>query len=405
MKLARNLSLSLEILAAHKLRTLLSVTGVVVGVGAVVVMVAAGRGAERALLEGIRAMGTNLILVSAGQTRIVAGRARQTSTVTTLMPEDGDAISARCASVVRVAPVQSKKLAVRFEDTTVNTTILGTTPEGLSIRNIEFASGRSFYDAEERALARVAVVGPTVERELFAGVDPVGARVRVGRVPFEVIGATAPRGLDLAGVDQDDIIFIPLRTAMRRVLNVPHVQSLYVQVRSAERMWPAEEEVRMVLRERHRLGDKPDDFTIQNQLTLLEAERETSRSLTLLIGSVAAISLFVGGVGILAVMLIAVRERTTEIGLRRALGARRSDIRLQFVVESVLVAGVGGVLGIASGALVARLLVAATRWQMEISWPVTVLALVFSCGLGVVFGLYPAVRAAELEPIAALRAE
>jgi len=405
MKLARNLSLSLEILAAHKLRTLLSVTGVVVGVGVVVVMVAAGRGAERALLDRIRAMGTNLILVSAGQTRIVAGRARQTATVTTLMLEDGDAISARCASVVRVAPVQSKKLTIRFEDTTVNTTVLGTTPEGLSIRNIEVASGRSFYDAEERALARVAVVGPTVERELFAGVDPVGARVRIGRVPFEVIGVTAPRGLDLAGVDQDDMIFIPLRTAMRRVLNVPHVQSLYVQARSTERMRPAEEEVRMVLRERHRLGDKPDDFTIHNQLTLLEAERETSRSLTLLIGSVAAISLFVGGVGILAVMLIAVRERTTEIGLRRALGARRSDIRLQFMVESVLVAGVGGLLGTALGALVARLLVAASHWQMEISWPVTVLALVFSCGLGVVFGLYPAVRAAELEPIAALRAE
>jgi putative ABC transport system permease protein len=249
------------------------------------------------------------------------------------------------------------------------------------------------------------LVGATVLGELFDGTDPLGARVRIGRVPFEVVGVAAPRGVDLSGVDQDDMVVIPLRTAMRRVLNVSHVQSLYVQARGAEWMEQAEEEIREVLRERHRLGDKPDDFTIQNQATLLQAERQTSRSLTLLIGSVAAISLFVGGVGILAVMLIAVRERMSEIGLRRALGARRADIRLQFLVESVLVAGAGGLLGALSGAAVTRLAAYAARWPMEMSWSMTLLAMGFSCALGMLFGIYPALRAAKLQPITALRAE
>ncbi|MBI4663287.1 MAG: ABC transporter permease [Verrucomicrobia bacterium] len=405
MKLGKNLSLSIEILGAHKLRTFLSVIGIVVGVAAVVLMVAAGRGAEENILNRIRSMGVNLIAVNAGQTRIIAGRQRQLSTVKTLVPEDAAAILADCPAVALAAPVQSKKSTLRWEDQTANTTVLGMAPAGFLIRNITVKKGRTFAEEEERALLRVAVIGTTVATNLFGGGDAVGQQIRIGRVPFEVIGLMAPKGLDAEGVDQDDVIVIPLRTAMRRVLNVTYLQSIYVQAQDSGSLERAEKEIRSVLRERHRLGAKPDDFTIQNQATLLATERGTSRSLTALIGSVAGISLFVGGVGILAVMLISVRERTAEIGLRRALGATRQGIRVQFLLEAVLLAGAGGGLGVLLGAGSAWALSAFTAWATLISWPSAFIALMFAGALGVFFGIYPASRAASLEPIQALRAE
>ena len=405
MKLSKNLSLSVEILSAHKLRTFLSVIGIVVGVAAVVLMVAAGRGAEQNILNRIRSMGVDLIAVNAGQTQIIAGRQRQLSVVKTLVPEDVAAILADCPAVALAAPVQSKKSTIRWEDQTANTAVLGMAPAGFAIRNLTVEKGRTFHDQEERALMRVAVLGATVATNLFGGGDPLGQKIRIGRVPFEVIGLIAPKGLDANGADQDDVIIIPLRTAMRRVLNVTYLQSIYVQAQNSGSLERAEQEIRTVLRQRHRLGPKADDFTIQNQTTLLATERGTARSLTALIGSVAGISLFVGGVGILAVMLISVRERTTEIGLRRALGATQQGIRIQFLLEAVLLAGTGGGLGVLLGAGSAWALSELTHWPTLISWPSALVALVFSGVLGMFFGIYPASRAAALEPIQALRAE
>jgi putative ABC transport system permease protein len=368
-------------------------------------MVAAGQGAQQGILSRIRAMGTDLVAVNAGQVRIIAGRQRQMSTVTTLIPEDAQAITARCPSVLRAAPMQNKKTTVRWQDRTANTTVYGMTPEGCKIRNLRLARGRLFAKAEERALMRVALIGPTAARNLFQNADPIGQLIRLGRVPFEIIGLTQAKGIDVNGVDQDDLMVIPLRTALRRVFNVTHVQTIYAQARDSESLGQAEESIRAVLRERHRLRDKPDDFNIQNQATLLAAERETSRSLTLLIGSVAAISLLVGGVGILAVMLISIRERIGEVGLRRALGARRRDIRAQFLLEAALLAGSGGALGVLLGTGSALLVSTCGGWPTLISWPVTLGTLIFSTGLGLFFGLYPATRAARLEPIQALRSE
>ena len=405
MKLSRNLLLSCEIFAAHKLRTLLSVIGIVVGIATVVLMVSAGRGAEREILDRIRAMGTNLITVNAGQTRVIAGRQRQTSTVTTMKIADAEAVALECPAVLRAAPAAVRRLAVRWDDTNSNTNVVGTTPEAFAIREIAVASGRRFDAEENRARRRVAVLGPTAAANLFEEVDPVGLQVRIGRVPFEVIGVARPKGTDINGTDQDDLVLVPLETAMRRLLNVDHIDTIYAQAVTAGLLDRAEDEIRSLLRDRHRLGDRPDDFTIQNQATLLEAERETAQSMTLLIGSVAAISLVVGGIGILAVMLISVRERTHEIGLRRALGATRADIRLQFLLESGLIAGVGGVVGVLLGALAVVAIGQLGYWATVISWPAALGGCAFSIGVGVIFGIYPAMRAAALEPIEALRGE
>jgi putative ABC transport system permease protein len=405
MKLSRNVALSCEILAAHKLRTLLSVTGVVVGIATVILIVSVGRGAEKQILDRIRDMGTNLIVVNAGQTRIIAGRQRQTATVTTLDTDDAEAIASECPSVAFVAPAMSKKLSTRWDTENANTTVVGTTPEGFRIRNVEIASGRLFDSEEDRARRRVAVLGPTAAANLFGRTDPLGLQFRIGRVPFEVIGLTAPKGMDANGFDQDDLILVPLGSAMRRLFNVDHIDTIYIQARDADRLERAEEEIRELLRQRHRLRDKPDDFTIQNQATLLATERETAQSMTLLVGSVGGISLTVGGVGILAVMLISVRERTPEIGLRRAVGATRSDIRFQFLIESVLLAGTGGMAGVFGGIVAALAVSQLGYWETVISWSAALGGFGFSVAVGLVFGIYPAVRAAALEPIEALRSE
>ena len=405
MKLSKNIALSYEILAAHKLRTLLSMLCIIVGVGAVVLMVAAGKGAEKRILDRIRDMGTNLVVVNAGQTRIVAGRQRQMATVTTLIPDDARAIVTDCPSVRLAAPAASKKLAARFESENANTNVVGMTPDGFFIRNIEVAAGR-FFDAEEsRGRRRVAILGPTVVRNLFSGDDPIGQKIRIGRVPFEVIGVTRPKGTDANGADQDDLIIVPLTTAMRRLFNVTYVDRIFVQAVNADALYQAEKEIRNILRQHHRLREKPDDFTIQNQAALLKTERETSLEMTLLVGSVSGISLLVGGVGILAVMLISVRERTGEIGLKRAVGALKRDIRNQFLLEAAILSGAGGLIGVLLGVSGALTLSRLGYWETVISWPSAAVGFLFSVSLGIVFGIYPALRAADLEPIEALRAE
>ena len=407
MKLSKNAVLSFEILAAHKLRTALSVLGIVVGVAAVVVIVSVGKGAEKRILDQIRDMGTNLLTVSAGQTSLVAGRQRQMTIVVTLVPADAEAIAKECPSIALAAPATGNKLAVRWEDQNASTNVLGMTQEGFAVRNFALASGRFFETEENHASRRVAVLGPTVVENLLGKADPIGQTIRVGRrgVPFEVIGVTQPKGVDTNGHDQDDIIIVPLGAAMRRLMNVIYVQTIYVQAKRSDLLDSAEREIREVLRRRHRLEGKRDDFTIQNQATLIEGEKETAQSMTLLVGSVAGISLLVGGVGILAVMLISVRERVQEIGLRRAVGACRRDIRNQFLLESAMLAGLGGLTGVLAGIAATLTASAFGSWDAVVSWESAGIAFAFSVTLGIVFGLYPAIRAASLEPIEALRAE
>ena len=405
MKLSANLVLSCQILVAHPLRTLLSVVGVAVGIAAVVLIVAVGRGAEKQILDRIRSLGTNLIIVQAAQARTIVGRERQSETVTALTLADAESVTEECPSVALVAAAVSKSLTAYWQSRKASTTVEGLAIAGIEIRCIPLATGRFFDEEEDRSRRRVAVVGPTVVETLFGATDPVGQRIQIGRIPFEVIGVLSSRGSSTYGSDQDDIILVPLETAMRRLLNITYIHTIYVQARSGKQMDRAEQEVRELLEARHRRRRQKNTFTIQNQAHLIETERQTTRSLTLLIGSVAGITLTVGGVGILAMMLMGIRERTGEIGLRRAVGARRRDIVQQFLLEAVLVASGGGLLGAAGGIGASYGAATLGSWETVLSWPSVALGLIFSISIGIVFGIYPAFRAAKLEPIQALQGE
>ena len=402
----RGLLLSLQLLAAHRLRTALSVSGLIVGVAAVMVMVAVGEGAERRVLDRMRAMGTNLLVVSAAPAPRVAGRPRQVDVDTTLRAGDASAIARESVLALAAAPAVNQSVVVRWEGLNNKTTLTGTTADGLRIRNIRVESGRLFDDQADRGRRRVALLGPTVVQNLFAGVDPVGRVVRVGSVPFEVIGVTRLRGVDPAGADLDDLVVIPLETAMRRVLNIPYVHTLFVQARSSADLERLESEVRDILGRRRAVRSGiPEPFIIQNQAVLLRTERGAALAMNRLIVGVAALALLVGGVGILAVMLISVRERTREIGLRRAVGAKRTDIQAQFVLEAAMLGAAGGAAGVIVGLVVAGGVAIFGPWELVVSWRVALLGLGCSTLLALAVGAIPAMRAARLEPIMALRAE
>jgi putative ABC transport system permease protein len=407
MNLARSIVISRKQLLAHKLRTALALLGIVIGVSAVIIMVAIGNGAQEEVLSKIEAMGTRLLIINAGQVQKSAGRQQIRGTVTTLTLDDVEAIGRECSAVNAAAPLQSKKMQVKYGSLSTNTTVVGTTTQFQKVRNFHLAIGAFFSDEENLASRRAAVLGHSVVKNVFEGNNPVGETIRIGKVTFEVIGVMESKGVDLNGFDQDDQIFIPIRTALRRVFNLPYINSINIQATSTETMGRAAAQITDLLRDRHRLNkqQKPDDFTIQNQADLLEAQRETTDTFTMLIGSIAAISLLVGGIGILAIMLIAIRERTNEIGLRMAVGASRKDIMTQFVIEASILGVGGGLAGILLGILGAFSVRVATSWAVSISPDSVGLAFGFSLLVGLFFGVYPARRASLLDPITALRSE
>jgi putative ABC transport system permease protein len=407
MKITRSVRISRKQLASHKLRTALALSGIIIGVSAVIIMVAIGNGAQEEVLSKIEAMGTNLLVVNAGQVQKSTGRQQIRGTVTTLTLADMEIIGRECSGVQAIAPLQSKKMQIKYGNLSTNTTVVGTTPEFRNVRNFHVATGTFFTDEENLASRRAAVLGQSVVANLFDGRNPNGETIRIGKVPFEVIGVMESKGVDLNGVDQDNQILIPIRTALRRVFNFTYISSINIQTRNTESMGQTVTQIIEVLRERHRLNrqQKPDDFTIQNQTDLLEAQRETTDTFTMLIGSIAGISLLIGGIGILAIMLIAIRERTNEIGLRMAVGASRKDIMTQFVLEASILGVGGGFVGIVLGILGSYFLHIGTSWAVSISPNSVSLSFGFSLIVGLFFGVYPARRASLLDPITALRSE
>ena len=403
--LARGLLLSVQILAAHRLRTLLSVSGLLIGVAAVMVMVAIGKGADRRLLEHLQAMGTDLIIVSAAPATRVAGRPRQVPVRTDLRVSDAQAIVEESAFAIASAPVINHSVVLRREGLNRTTALTGTTADGLRIRNIRARSGRLFDNVDDDERRSVAVLGPVAARSLFPDVDPVGQELRLGSLRLDVIGVAEPRGRDALGNDLDDFIAVPLQTAMRRVLNISYLHALHVQARSSAQLEALERDVREILRRRHAArSGVPEFFVIQNQAMLLQSERAATAALNRLIPAVAGIALLLGAVGILTVMLMSVRQRTREIGLRRALGASKKDIRIQFIVESAMLGGTGGAAGVFVGVAGSWAAAFFGGWDLVISWNAALLGFGCSMILGVAVGSIPAARAASLEPIEALRA-
>jgi putative ABC transport system permease protein len=405
MNLARTLRISLEVLMGHKLRTLLSSSGIAIGVGAVVLMVGAGNAAEQDVVGKVRAMGTNLVVVQAGRFRTFGHRTRQVATFTTLTTRDVDKLVRQVPNIARAAGFVQGGVIARYQGARTRTTLAGAQPPIFDIRGMTATSGRLYTDADERSLQRVAVVGPTVVTNVFGGSDPVGQTLEINKTLFRVIGVASPRGQDLSGNDQDDVIYAPLSTAMVRVFHMSYIQSILIQGVSPEVLTELPAEITPILRKSHRLKEgKDDDFSFQDQSQLMQSEQETSQAFTLLVGSVAGVSLFTGGVGILAVMLISIRERTREIGLRRALGGRKRDILTQFILEAGSLSAMGGLAGVLVGlsgnALTCHLL----KWPLVWPWSATLFAVVLSVAMGVAFGLYPAMKAARLEPATALHA-
>ena len=403
MNLSASFRIAMRAMAANPLRSLLTMLGVIIGVGSVIAMIAIGQGARQATTQQVQALGSNLLTVFAGVAR-TAGVARL-DPVQTLTLEDAEAIRKGVPQVVGVSPEFSRQAQVVFRSENTNTRVVGVTPDYPSVRNFRPGLGEFFTSNDMRARAKVALVGQSVVNRLFPDTDPIGQQIKIRGITFTVIGVMEEKGAT-SFLDRDDIVLVPLTTAQRRLFGVRHVGSIQVQVSSEEEMVAAQEAVTQVLRTRHRLNpSQEDDFTIRSQADILQVLTGVAQTMTVLLGGIAAVSLIVGGIGIMNIMLVSVTERTREIGIRKAVGARRRDVLLQFLVESVALSVTGGVIGVGLGVVGSRLINQFAGWATLVSVQAIALAFSFAVIVGVFFGLYPAQRAARLDPIEALRHE
>jgi len=393
----------------NRLRSGLTTVGIIIGVGSVIAMVSIGEGAKSAIQAQVASMGTNMILILPGATSVGGVRGGSGSAVT-LTVNDALDLRKKLPTLNETGWAKRDVMQIVYGNQNVNVPVNGISPTYLTIRDWSFTSGGPFTEEEMDATSRVALLGKTVVDNLFAfGEDPVGKMIRIKNVPFRIIGVLAPKGQSPSGNDQDDIIFIPFTTAERRVLGTQFLGSVGALFASTERpedLPAAVEDIRRVLRDRHRLQpDQPDDFTIRTQVDIGKVQEGTGETLTIMMFSVASISLLVGGIGIMNILLVSVTERTREIGIRMAIGAKRRHILIQFLAEAITLSMVGGVLGVVFGVLGAQATTMVAGWPTIISFDAIVVAFLFSVAVGLIFGLYPANKAARLNPIDALRYE
>jgi putative ABC transport system permease protein len=399
------LRIALRALARNKLRAFLTMLGIIIGVGAVIAMVAIGEGAKATIQSQIASLGTNVLIVLPGTSNQGGVRAGFGS-VNTLVAGDASAMTREIRAVAYASPVLRRPEQVVAGNLNWGTLAQGVAPEYQLIREWQVAYGRFLHEGDVESAAKVAVLGQTVARNLFGNDDPLDALIRIRNVPFRVIGVLAPKGQSGQGQDQDDIVMIPYTTMQKRLMRITFVQSIVVSAASAERVEEAQQQISGLLRQRHRIPqDREDDFTIRSLSDITEAATTSARVMAVLLGSVASISLLVGGIGIMNIMLVSVTERTREIGIRMAVGARRRDIMLQFLVEAVVMAATGGIIGILLGIGSSELLKEWAKWPTLIDPAIVVIAFLFSGAVGVFFGFYPAKKAATLDPIEALRYE
>ncbi len=405
MNFFETILIATDSLLRQKTRALLTMLGIIIGVGAVISMVAVGQGAQSAVESQIASLGTNVLIISPGsisQGGVRTGAGSRTS----LTMGDVIVIREQCPSVALVSPNTRVGRQIVASNLNWGTAIQGGSPEYFQIRDWQLATGAYFTDQDERGSTKVCVLGQTVVQNLFAGLDPVGQVVRIGNMPFVVTGTLLPKGQTSWGQDQDDIVVAPFSTVQRKLQGIDYVSSILISAVSKDLIPTAQQEATDVLRTRHKIQPwDDDDFTIRNQSEIAAAATATSSIMTMLLGSIASVSLIVGGIGIMNIMLVSVTERTREIGIRMSIGARRSDILQQFLFEAMMLSIAGGIVGIAIGLAGSNLISKFAGWPIVVQPSAVALSFLFSALVGVFFGYYPARKAAALSPIDALRYE
>ena len=402
------LRISFRALRVNKMRSALTMLGIIIGVGAVIAMLAVGTGASRKIAEQIASMGSNLLIILPGAT--TAGGVRMgAGTQPTLTMGDAEAIQKECPAVQDVAPVHNGVAQVIYGHQNWSTGIVGTTPSMLTVRDWPLASGRPFTEQDVKSATKVCLLGQTVVENLFGDMNPVGQFIRIKNLPFIVIGVLAPKGQSAQGQDQDDTIYVPVTTAQKKLFGTSFpgmVRIMMIKAKSTEDLGPAEKQINELLRQRHHISQKQDnDFTVRNLTQIMQTAEQSTKVMTLLLGAIASVSLLVGGIGIMNIMLVSVTERTREIGIRMAMGAKTWDIRLQFIIEALTLSLIGGVTGIIVGVSGSKILSVLAGWSTIISPFSILLAFGFSGMVGIFFGFYPAYKASLLDPIDALRYE
>jgi putative ABC transport system permease protein len=399
------LRLAWQSILKNKMRTLLTMLGIVIGVGAVIVMVAVGQGATSQIQAQISSLGTNLIIISPGSTA-QGGVSQGAATLNLLSIDDAEKLKREETTFSAVSPVVSTRLVVIGPQGNWRTSINGVSADYFTIRNWAVTSGTLFDDTDVQAGRKIALLGATVARQLFPGQDPTGAQIQIGHAPFTVSGVLAVKGQNAAGQDQDDVILMPYSTAQTRLSGNVRIGQILVSTFSPADIPAAQDEISAIMRESHRLGQgEGDDFTVRNQTELATAATSTTSVMSGLLAAIASVSLVVGGIGIMNIMLVSVTERTREIGIRMAIGARGSDVLTQFLVESVVMSLLGGVVGLVAGYGGSMVLGRVTGWTTVVPPSAVFIAVGFSAAVGVFFGYYPARKAAALNPIEALRYE